>query len=52
MSIIGEIVVETVGAAVEIATDSRSRRVRWAAYGILFLIVALIIAAFVWAFSG
>lgn len=47
MSIVGEVVVEAVNAAVETAAGSRSRKVRWVAYGALFVIVALIVAVLI-----
>ncbi|NIJ20065.1 t-SNARE complex subunit (syntaxin) [Sphingomonas naasensis] len=47
---IGELVVEAVGTAIEVATDSRSRRVRRVAWGVLIAIVVLIVAVLIMAF--
>lgn len=41
---IDEIVVETIGAVVEVATDSRKRSVRRVAWAVLLLVVVAIVA--------
>jgi len=51
MSVIGEIVVEIIGSAVEVAANSRSRRLRWVAYGFMVVVVSLIGLLLFWAHS-